>query len=100
IRSAKSVACSKLKVVGVSIFFFLPRRIVSRTRGEEFHSLNATAIICERSHWLRRESCVDLPEPSMPSTIINFPLKRFGANKGEVSGRPGVEEEALCLTRF
>ncbi len=42
-RSAKSVAWIRLKVVGVNISFFLPRRVVSRTSGEEFHSLNATA---------------------------------------------------------
>src|SRR5215831_8952064 len=92
-RSAKSVACNKLKVVGVSIFLFLPRRIVSWTRGEEFHSLNATAIDCERSHRLSRASWVDLPEPSIPSTIISFPLKRFGANKGGAGGRLSAEKE-------
>ncbi len=42
-RSAKSVAWIRLKVVGVNISFFLPRRVACRTSGEEFHSLNATA---------------------------------------------------------
>src|SRR5229473_4654399 len=87
-RSAKSVAWSKLNVVGVNIFFFLPRCMVSWTRGEEFHSLNATAISCERSQWLSRDIWVDLPEPSMPSTTISFPLKRLGTNReamGELS---------------
>ena len=42
-RSAKSVAWIRLKVVGVNISFFLPRRVVRRTSGEEFHSLKATA---------------------------------------------------------
>jgi hypothetical protein len=42
-RSAKSVAWIKLNEVGVNISFFLPRRVACRTRGEEFHSLKATA---------------------------------------------------------
>ena len=33
-----------LSVTGVNMFFFLPRRVVSRTSGEEFHSLKATAV--------------------------------------------------------
>ena len=41
-RSAKSVACRRLKVVGVSRFRFLPLRIVSLTRSEEFHSVKKT----------------------------------------------------------
>src|ERR1039458_5373526 len=68
----------RLNVVGVNISFFLPRRVVSRTSGEEFHSLNATAKPCERSQWLNRESWVDFPEPSMPSTTMSLPRYRFG----------------------
>src|ERR1700688_4763519 len=64
------------------MFFFLPRLVVSRTRGDEFHSLNATAIRCERSHWLNKDSCVDLPEPSMPSTTMSLPRWRFGTRRG------------------
>ena len=79
-RSAKSVAWIKLNVVGVNIIFFFPRRVVSLTSGEEFHSLNATAKPCERSHCASNANCVDFPEPSIPSTIINLPLKRFGVS--------------------
>ena len=39
LRSAKSVAWIRLNVIGVSMRFFLPRRVTSRTSGEEFHSL-------------------------------------------------------------
>ena len=67
------MAWIRLNVTGVNMFFFLPRLVVSRTSGEEFHSLNATAMHCDRSHWLSSESCVDLPEPSMPSTTISLP---------------------------
>src|SRR5579871_979684 len=81
-RSAKSVAWIRLNVVGVNISFFLPRRVVCRTSGEEFHSLKATAYPCDRSQWLNRESCVDLPEPSIPSTTINLPRYRFGTKRG------------------
>src|SRR5712692_1829531 len=96
-RSAKSVAWSKLNVVGVNIFFFLPRCMVSWTRGEEFHSLNATAISCERSQWLSRDIWVDLPEPSMPSTTISFPLKRLGTKREAGGGLPCVGEEPRLL---
>jgi hypothetical protein len=41
-RSAKSTACRREKVVGVSRFFFLPRRITSLTMSEEFHSVKKT----------------------------------------------------------
>src|ERR1700692_3994358 len=64
------------------MFFFLPRFVVSRTSGDEFHSLNAPAIRCERSHWLNKDSCVDLPEPSMPSTTMSLPRWRFGTKTG------------------
>ena len=70
-RSAKSVACSRLNVVAVNRSFFLPRRVLSLTSGEEFHWLKTTPKPCERSHWLRSESWVDLPDPSMPSTTIS-----------------------------
>src|SRR5579883_3259099 len=64
------------------MLFFLARRVVSRTSGEEFHSLNATAMRWERSHWLNSESCVDFPEPSIPSTTISLPRWRFGTRRG------------------
>jgi exopolyphosphatase/guanosine-5'-triphosphate,3'-diphosphate pyrophosphatase len=74
--------------VGLNISFLLPRRVVSLTRGEEFHSLKATAYPRERSQWLSSDIWVDLPEPSMPSTTISLPRKRFGENRdiyGKVS---------------
>src|SRR3984893_14047453 len=79
-RSAKSVAWIKLKEVGVNISFFLPRRVVSCTSGEEFHSLKVTAYPRLRSHCESSDICVDLPEPSIPSTTINRPGKRFCRN--------------------
>jgi hypothetical protein len=39
VRSAKSVAWIRLNVIGVSMRFFLPRRVTSRTSADEFHSL-------------------------------------------------------------
>jgi len=41
-RSAKSTACSRQNVLGVSKSFFFPRRIERRTSGEEFHSVKLT----------------------------------------------------------
>jgi hypothetical protein len=70
----------RLNVVGRNISFLLPRRVVSLTRGEEFHSLKATAYPRERSQWLNNDIWVDLPEPSMPSTTMSLPRKRFGEN--------------------
>src|SRR6185369_4223414 len=79
-RSAKSVAWIKLNEVGVNISFFLPRRVVSCTSGEEFHSLKVTAYPRLRSHCESSDICVDLPEPSIPSTTINRPGRRFCRN--------------------
>jgi hypothetical protein len=72
-RSAKSTACSRLKVVGVSRSFFLPRFIARRTSRDEFHSVNRTwkpRAVSQRSS---RRSWVDFPEPSMPSTVMSRP---------------------------
>ena len=60
------MAWIRLKEVGVNISFFLPRRVVSLTSGDEFHSLKATAKPRKRNHCESRAICVDLPEPSMP----------------------------------
>src|SRR6266702_3217805 len=60
-------------VVGVSICFFLPRRVVSLTSGDEFHSLKNTMYPSRFSHCWSRLSCVDLPDPSMPSTMKSLP---------------------------
>ena len=57
------MAWIRLKVVGVNISFFLPRRVVCRTSGEEFHSLKATAYPCERSQWLSSEIWVRFARP-------------------------------------
>src|SRR5207302_1106051 len=84
------------------MFFFLPRLVVSRTSGDEFHSLKATAMRWERSHWLNKDSCVDLPEPSIPSTTMSLPRWRFGTRRGIGEGafhynraaRAGVFAEA------
>ena len=65
----------------MNMFFFLPRLVVSRTSGDEFHSLNATAMHCACSHWLSKASCVDFPEPSMPSTTISLPRWRLGRSR-------------------
>src|SRR5438552_13125298 len=62
-----------LNVVGVRRSFFLPRRTARRTSSDEFHSVKNT--LCPRASSQRcsSEICVDLPEPSMPSTMISFP---------------------------
>src|SRR4249920_2616571 len=72
-RSAKSVACSKLNVIGVSAFFFLPVFVAAFTRADEFHSVTNTRWPSAVSHFASRPSCVVLPEPSMPSTTNSFP---------------------------
>ncbi len=51
VRSAKSVAWSSEKVVGVKRCFFLARRVVALTSGEEFHSEKKTWWPSALSHW-------------------------------------------------
>src|SRR5206468_7867119 len=72
-RSAKSVACSKLNVIGVSAFFFLPVFVAALTSADEFHSVTNTRCPSAVSHFASSPSCVVLPEPSMPSTTKSFP---------------------------
>src|SRR6267154_2111699 len=72
-RSAKSVACSRLNVMGVSAFFFFPDFVAAFTRADEFHSVMNTRWPSALSHFARRPSCVVLPDPSMPSTTSSFP---------------------------
>src|SRR5437870_13310314 len=72
-RSAKSVACSRLKVIGVRAFFFLPAFVAAFTSADEFHSVTETRYPAASSHFASRPSCVVLPDPSMPSTTISFP---------------------------
>src|SRR6185312_5952501 len=72
-RSAKSVACSKLNVIGVSAFFFLPVFVAAFTRTDEFHSVTNTRWPSADSHFASSPSCVVFPEPSMPSTTNSLP---------------------------
>src|SRR5204862_7702241 len=72
-RSAKSVACSRLNVIGVSAFFFLPVLVAAFTRADEFHSVTNTRWPSARSHFASSPSCVVFPDPSIPSTTNSFP---------------------------
>src|SRR5512140_1594250 len=72
-RSAKSVACSRLKVIGVSRFFFLPAFVAAFTSADEFHSVTNTRCPAAASHLPSSPSCVVFPEPSMPSTTKSLP---------------------------
>src|SRR3954470_6798784 len=72
-RSAKSVACSRLNVIGVSAFFFFPVFVAALTRADEFHSVTNTRWPSALSHFASSASCVVFPDPSMPSTTNSFP---------------------------
>src|SRR6202049_3630601 len=72
-RSAKSVACSRLNVIGVSAFFFLPVLAAAFTSADEFHSVTNTRCPSAISHLASSPSWVVLPEPSIPSTTNSFP---------------------------
>src|SRR5580765_8172361 len=60
-RSAKSVACSRLNVIGVSAFFFLPVLVAAFTSADEFHSVTNTRWPAALSHFASSPSCVVLP---------------------------------------
>src|SRR4029078_4269540 len=77
-RSAKSVACSRLKVIGVREFFFFPVLVAALTSAEEFHSVRTTGWPAALSHFASRASCVVCPEPSIPSTTNSFPGYSWG----------------------
>src|SRR5688500_11997846 len=77
-RSAKSVACSRLKVIGVNEFFFFPVFVAAFTSADEFHSVSTTGCPAALSHFARSASCVVFPEPSMPSTTNSFPGYSWG----------------------
>src|SRR5215471_16854767 len=77
-RSAKSVACSRLNVIGVSAFFFLPVFVAAFTRADEFHSVTNTRCPSAANHFASSESCVVLPEPSIPSTTNSLPGYSWG----------------------
>src|SRR5438094_7534949 len=72
-RSAKSVACSRLNVIGVRAFFFLPVLVAALTRADEFHSVTNTRCPAAISHFASSPNCVVFPDPSMPSTTNSFP---------------------------
>ena len=65
-RSAKSVACSRLNVIGVSAFFFLPVLVAALTRADEFHSVTNTRCPSALSHFASSPSWVVFPDPSIP----------------------------------
>src|SRR3982751_1424902 len=71
--SAKSVACSRLNVIGVSAFFFFPVFVAALTSADEFHSVTNTRCPSELSHFASSASCVVLPDPSIPSTTNSLP---------------------------
>src|SRR6185295_10585577 len=72
-RSAKSVACSRLNVIGVRAFFFFPVLVAALTSADEFHSVTNTRWPSATSHFANRPSCVVFPEPSIPSTTNSLP---------------------------
>src|SRR5436190_24039371 len=72
-RSAKSVACSRLNVIGVSAFFFLPVLVAALARADEFHSVTNTRWPSALSHFASRPSWVVFPDPSIPSTTNSLP---------------------------
>src|SRR5260221_11357123 len=72
-RSAKSVACSRLNVIGVSAFFFFPVVVAALTRADEFHSVTNTRCPSALSHLASRPSWVLFPDPSIPSTTKSLP---------------------------
>src|SRR5688572_21087769 len=72
-RSAKSVACRRLNVIGVSAFFFFPVLVAALTRADEFHSVTKTRCPSALNHFDSSDSCVVFPDPSIPSTTNSFP---------------------------
>src|SRR5205814_3901322 len=77
-RSAKSVACSRLNVIGVSAFFFFPVFVAALTSADEFHSVTNTRCPSAISHLARSPSCVVFPDPSIPSTTKSLPGYSWG----------------------
>src|SRR5688572_8716129 len=90
-RSAKSVACSRLNVIGVSVFFFLPALVATLTSFDEFHSVTTTGWPAALSHFARSPSCVVFPDPSIPSTTNSFPRYSCG-----VVSRFSIRVPFLC----
>src|SRR5215510_12935021 len=107
-RSAKSVACSKLNVIGVSAFFFLPVFVAAFTSADEFHSVTNTRCPSALSHFASSPSCVVFPDPSIPSTTNSFPgyscgfirllnIGRFAHFDAERLADEGFERAAVPL---
>src|SRR5829696_5444720 len=63
----------RLNVVDVSSWRFFPLLVADFTNSDEFHSLKNTFRPCTSSHFWSRWICVDLPEPSRPSTAMSRP---------------------------
>src|SRR5215831_20923146 len=122
-RSAKSVACRRLKVIGVSAFFFFPLLVAAFTSADEFHSVTKTRCPSALSHLASSASCVVLPEPSIPSTTNSLPgyscflsrlfnirlsayldAQRFADQPLErrrlSSGRPDLELRIACRLQY
>src|SRR5215203_2936860 len=106
-RSAKSVACNRLNVVGVRAFFFFPILVAAFTSADEFHSVTNTRRPAALSHFANSASCVVFPDPSIPSTTNSFPgywcgvLRLFsirGSAGAEADGFPQCALERRCLT--
>src|SRR5262245_17330899 len=77
-RSAKSVACSRLNVIGVSAFFFLPVLVAALTSADEFHSVTKTRWPSALNHLANSPNCVVFPDPSIPSTTNSLPGYSWG----------------------
>src|SRR3954467_10527968 len=71
--SAKSVACSRLNVIGVNAFFFFPVFVAALTSADEFHSVTKTRCPSAVSHFASSPSWVVFPDPSIPSTTNSLP---------------------------
>src|SRR5437667_558032 len=102
-RSAKSVACSRLNVMGVSAFFFLPVFVAAFTSADEFHSVTNTRCPSAVSHFANRSSCVDFPDPSIPSTTNSLPGYSWGCVRLfsiGLSGRLGRDAADFDPQRF
>src|SRR5258705_1562390 len=99
-RSAKSVACSRLNVIGVSAFFFFPVFVAAFARADEFHSVTKTRCPSALSHIASRPSCVVLPDPSIPSTTNSLPgyscgcVRLFNIGLGGRLGRDAANFDA------
>src|ERR1051325_2289896 len=76
-RSAKSVAWSRLNVIGVSAFFFFPVFVAAFTNADEFHSVTNTRWPSAVSHFA-----------SSPSGAP-FRAQRFAYQTFEFRGVPG-----------